>query len=153
MNNYFFDSSALVKRYVTEAGSGWVSSLINPTTGNHIFIMRIAAVEVVSAIVRRQRAGNLSVSDMSASLTRFRSELATIYLPVEVSQNLVSNAMALAESHALRGYDAVQLTAALEVYSEHRLAGLTLPTFISADAALNTAAVAEGLSVDNPNVH
>lgn len=31
MSVYFLDSSALVKRYVAEIGSGWVVSLCNPT--------------------------------------------------------------------------------------------------------------------------
>ena len=61
--------------------------------------------------------------------------------------------MLLAETHALRGYDAVQLAAALEVYRERRRAGLPTPTFISADIGLNTAATAEGLTVDDPNTH
>lgn len=30
MADYFFDSSALVKRYVRESGSGWVTSLFDP---------------------------------------------------------------------------------------------------------------------------
>ncbi|MGO9469479.1 MAG: hypothetical protein ACLQIB_44780 [Isosphaeraceae bacterium] len=48
----------------------------------------------------------------------------------------------------MRGYDAVQLAAALQVHSQ--IPSLTL---LSADADLNAAAVAEGLSVDDPNNH
>jgi hypothetical protein len=60
----------------------------------------------------------------------------------------VDRAAALARTHALPGYDAVQLAAALEV---HALApSLTL---LSADAGLSAAAAAEGLSVDDPNHH
>jgi predicted nucleic acid-binding protein len=46
---YFLDSSALIKRYVTETGSAWVTNLIEPTSGNRIYVARITAVEVVSA--------------------------------------------------------------------------------------------------------
>jgi len=150
---YFFDSSALVKRYVTETGTIWVSTLIDPSVGNRTFIARITAVEVVSAIKRRERAGNLSATDMTASLIKFRQELTTIYLPIEVNQNLILHATSLVETHALRGYDAVQLAAALEVYSQRQFAGLSRPTFVSADSSLNRAAQAEGLTVDDPNVH
>ena len=153
MDIYFFDSSALVKRYVIETGTAWVSALIDPLVGNRIFIVRITAVEVVSAIKRRARAGNLSAIDMTTSLTKFRQELSTIYLPIEVSQNLILRAMSLVETHALRGYDAVQLAAALEVFSQRQAAGLSAPNFISADAVLNRSAQAEGLEVDDPNVH
>ena len=54
MASYFFDSSALVKRYVNEAGTDWVTSLIDPATGHEIFLARISGVEVVSAIKRRE---------------------------------------------------------------------------------------------------
>jgi predicted nucleic acid-binding protein len=61
--------------------------------------------------------------------------------------------MRLAETHALRGYDALQLASALEVNAG--LVGRSLPplTFISADRELNNVASAEGLGVDDPNLH
>lgn len=153
MGDYFFDTSALVKRYVTEHGSAWVSKLVDPAEGHSIFIARITYVEVVSAIARRNRAGHLSVADMNASLNGFRHELSAVYSPVEISQGLITRAMSLAEKHALRGYDAVQLAAGLEVYDELHSAGLSLPTLVSADTALNDAATIEGLNVDDPNNH
>ena len=54
---YFFDSSALVKRYVAEIGSTWIESLIDPQTGNRLIIARITWVEVLSALARLQREG------------------------------------------------------------------------------------------------
>jgi hypothetical protein len=59
--------------------------------------------------------------------------------------------MDLAERHALRGYDAIQLGAALAVNDGCRATGLSL-TIICADDELNAAA-AEGLAVENPNRH
>ena len=61
-------------------------------------------------------------------------------------------AMSLAEAHRLRGYDAVQLAAALQVLVACSALGAPL-TFVSADANLNAAAAAEGLTVDNPVLH
>jgi predicted nucleic acid-binding protein len=150
---YFLDSSALIKRYVTETGSVWVTNLIEPATGNRIFIARITAVEVVSAIKRRERSGNLNATDANASLTQFRRELASNYRSVDISAKLISRAMNLAETHALRGYDAVQLAAALEIYDQSQSVGLSSPKLICADLALNVAAVAEGLRIGDPNDH
>ena len=59
--------------------------------------------------------------------------------------------MSLAEAHHLRGYDAVQL-AVLFRYGSHVEKGSAL-IFVSADANLNVAASAEGLTVDNPTLH
>jgi hypothetical protein len=61
--------------------------------------------------------------------------------------------MSLAETHALRGYDAVQCAAALVVHTYRQVLGMPTLAFVSADGALNTAAVAEGLIVDDPNAH
>lgn len=153
MDIYFLDSSALIKRYVTETGSAWVTNLIEPTSGNRIYVARITAVEVVSAIKRRERSGNLNANDAIVSLTRFRREIVGNYRSVDISARLISRAMNLAEAHALRGYDAVQLAAALEINDQSQSLGWSSPMLICADLALNIAAVAEGLSVDDPNGH
>jgi hypothetical protein len=61
--------------------------------------------------------------------------------------------MGFAETYALRGYDAVQLAAAVEIHTRGEILGLSVLTLISADEDLNVAAAAEGLSVENPNSH
>ena len=52
---YFFDTSALVKRYVHETGSAWVGQVTDPKSGNKIYITRITGVEVVSALMKKAR--------------------------------------------------------------------------------------------------
>lgn len=150
---YFFDSSAIVKRYVSETGTTWVTSLADPAAGNRIYLALIIGVEIVSAFTRRRRGGSLSATDLVVAMSDFRNDFANLYLTVEINEALVKHAMTLAETHALCGYDAVQLAAALEIYDERLSLGLSLPQFISADAALNAAAVLEGLMVDEPNLH
>jgi hypothetical protein len=61
--------------------------------------------------------------------------------------------MLLAEKHGLRGYDAMQLAASLEVHVRYVAAGLPAVTCVSADTELNAAAIAEGLPIDDPNAH
>ena len=60
--------------------------------------------------------------------------------------------MLLAQRHGLRGYDAVQLASAMEVSA---LAQQFQSPFIlvAADKELNAAAAAEGVQVENPNLH
>ncbi|MHB1558324.1 MAG: hypothetical protein ACYC61_12760 [Isosphaeraceae bacterium] len=53
----------------------------------------------------------------------------------------------------LRADDAVQLAAALEVHRIYHTGGLGPVTLISADQALNDAATAERLTVDDPRSH
>ena len=110
--------------------------------------MRIALVEMVAAVTRRERGGHISAQAAASALADFQYDFAHQYFVVEVTATLVDQAASLARTHALRGYDAVQLAAALEVHAQ--APPLTL---LSADANLNTAAAAEGLLVDDPNSH
>jgi uncharacterized protein len=61
--------------------------------------------------------------------------------------------MLSARAHGLRAYDAVQLAAALEVNRSHQTGGSGPVTLVSAADALNAAATAEGLTVEDPNAH
>ena len=149
----FFDSSALVKRYIAETGSAWIQALTASASGNQLYVARITGAEMIAAITRRWRSGATSPSDAAAALAAFRADFNVAYFSMDVSARLVAHAMDLAEAHGLRGYDAVQLAAALELRDRCRAAGVPDPLLVGADGGLNAAAVAEGLSVDDPNGH
>jgi uncharacterized protein len=108
---------------------------------------------MIAAITRRERGGSLTPADASAARADFRADLANEYQVVEMSPALANQAMALAEEHGLRGYDAIQLAAALEVNVVRLGEGLPPVILLSADAELNAAAATAGLIVDNPNEH
>jgi predicted nucleic acid-binding protein len=150
---YFTDTSALAKRYIIERGSGWVQSLLDPASGSVVFMVRVAAVELVAAITRRERSGSLPPADAASARSLFLRDLLAEYRVLEVTEPLGQRAIALVETHGLRGYDAVHLAAALEVNALLLAGGLPPLTLVSADAELNVAAAAEGLSVEDPNLH
>ncbi len=108
MPAYYLDSSALVKRYVAEIGTAWVTGLMDPAAGNLLYIARLTGVEVVSALARRLRSGSLSAVHAAAALTLFRADFRTRFHIVAIRAGLVNQAMRLAERHFLRAYDAVQ---------------------------------------------
>lgn len=153
MAAYFVDSSALVKRYVTETGTAWITALLDPATRNRIYVARITGAEVVSALVRKRRGGHLSAADATAAITRFRHDFANRFRAVEIGSTLVDEAMMLAEKHALRGYDAVQLAAALQAQRRRAARAIPALTLISADGGLTAAGAAEGFMTDDPNTH
>jgi predicted nucleic acid-binding protein len=152
MASFFFDSSGVVKRYVAEIGTAWVSSIMRPSSRNPLYLARLAGVEVISAIVRRTRTGSLSAAHAAAGLARFRAEFKTRFQIVGITVAVVKRAMTLAETHHLRAYDAVQLAAALQVHKRYQALGRPL-TLISADTDLNAAAITAGLLVEDPNSH
>ena len=129
----------------------WVLSLLKPSNENTIFIVRITAAEVVAALTRQNQTGNLTASELDKSIRRFKRSLQNRYAFVEISENLVNQAMILAENFGLRGYDSVQLAAALKIHQRRLALGLSSLTFVCADDKLNDAAKAEALAVENPN--
>ncbi|ARV62628.1 nucleic acid-binding protein [Nostocales cyanobacterium HT-58-2] len=151
MTVYFVDSSALVKRYISEIGSAWVVNLFDPVLDNEVFIAAITGVEIVAATTRRARSGSISVTDATALCNQFRSDLLSEYQVVEITENIINSAMALAEAWGLRGYDAVQLAAGCAVNALCITNGLPPVNFVSADNELNKAAASEGLMIENPN--
>lgn len=148
---YFIDSSALVKRYVSEVGSSWILSLFDPVLSNEVFIAAITGVEIVAAVTRRSRGGSITVADAQLLCNQLRNDLQTDYQIVEITENIIISAMILAQNHSLRGYDAIQLAAGLGVNELAIANGLPSVTFISADNELNLAASSEGLVIENPN--
>ncbi|MBL8189366.1 MAG: type II toxin-antitoxin system VapC family toxin [Acidobacteria bacterium] len=153
MATYFFGSSALVKYYINEVGSGWVESLINANPPNDIVIAQITGVEVVAAVSRRVRAGMTSAADASTAINAFRNDFQAKYIVAPLTNLLFDAAMNLAELHQLRSYDAMQLAVAVDFEAEMTAVGIGPLTLISADVELNQAAQAEGLLTDDPNQH
>jgi predicted nucleic acid-binding protein len=152
MAAFFLDASAVVKCYILEIGSTWTTSIVNPASGNLNHLAGITGPEVVSAIVRRQRSGSISGPDAALLLAEFRREFLGDYLLVDISPSLVAGAMNLAQTYGFRGSDAIQLAAAMEVAQRCQNIGMPF-TLLSADAELNAAAAAEGMTVDDPNNH
>jgi predicted nucleic acid-binding protein len=150
---YFCDSSAIVKCYVQEQGSAWMVALLDAAAVHHLYLARTTGVEVIAAMRRRARHDDIAATDVAAALAQFRQDLSGLYRIIEITPALVTRAMALAETYALRGYDAVQLAAAVEVRARGDTLGLPVLTLVSADEEFNVAARAQGLEVEDPNMH
>ena len=135
-----------------ETGSAWVIGLTDKQAQNPIYIAGITVVEITAAMARRVRGRTLAPADAAQSLANFRYDLTTQYVVIDLLPKILTHAAGLAEAYALRGYDAVQLAAALALQIA-RQAGISAITFLSADQELNAAAIQEGLAVDDPNNH
>lgn len=152
MADYYLDSSALLKRYVAEVGTAWLTSLIRPP-GTVVFVSLVTPVEMVAAVTRRARNRSVSAADARAACQAIEEDVLTEYSLVQLTRGVVAQAVRLAVMHGLRGYDAIQLASALEANDRLVSSGLAPLTFICADQELNTVASAEGLTVDDPNNH
>ncbi len=152
MANFFLDSSGVVKRYVLETGSEWVSRISDPDSGNTIVIVRITIAEVVAAFWRKVREGAIPPQEAKTLTEEFTEHVRTQYFVLEVTPEVINEAVRLIEQHKLRGYDAVQLASAILLHRRRQQLGLTSLIFVSADEDLLADAQAEGLVTENPNL-
>ncbi|MFN8511395.1 MAG: type II toxin-antitoxin system VapC family toxin [Thermomicrobiales bacterium] len=152
MSHYFLDSSALLKRYVVEPGSRWIRALTSPAVGHELFVAAIVRVEAVSALARRRREGRLSALGARNLRLLIERQIGRCIV-AEANDAVLQRACDLLERHALRAYDAVQLASALESNDRLQARALAPITFVSADQRLLAAASAEGLAVEDPNLH
>ena len=126
-----------------------MQALSDPGAGNTICVARITGPEMIAAFFRKVP-NELSGPEAARAAQNFRTDFENQYRIVEITPVIATSAMTLAERHRLRGYDAVQLAAALYTRNAEELVSLT---FVSADIVLNTAAQTEGLAIDDPNNH
>jgi predicted nucleic acid-binding protein len=136
----YADASALVKRYVSEAGSAEIIALTNQAVA--VATAVISRAEVAAALARSVRQGVLQESGGRRAQRKFARDWPDI-VRVPVTEALVLRAESTAWEYGLRGYDAVQLAAAL-TWRESIGVDVTLATF---DRQLWEAAPDAGLQV------
>jgi len=152
LRHLYFDTSALVKYYITEAGSRWVQMLVR-NKKTIVLTSALTRIEGVCTFARRRRERMLSEDDLTQVCTIFNYDLAHRYVLAEADPAILSSAQQLALRYPLRAYDAVQLATA--EFSNEQLVQARKPplTFVCADDRLLAIAQAEGLLVENPNHH
>lgn len=121
----YLDASALVKRYVAEAGSTAVGRLIEESDVAGTAL--ISRAEVAAALARAVRVHALSAEAAEAALQVFRVQWPDL-ARVQITETLVAKADNMAWDHGLRGYDAVHLAAAA-IWQETLGEPITLATF------------------------
>jgi predicted nucleic acid-binding protein len=72
---------------------------------------------------------------------------------VEIDAGVCQHAAQLAKTHALRGYDSVQLACSLKAHQLLLQSSGIGVTFLTADKTLLRAGKAEGMLADDPNQH
>ena len=148
----YFDSSALVKRYIDEVGSSWVQNWCNQPMYT-VAIAEIGFVEIAAAFARKLRGGYITQQAYQVARADLDNDIQNQYAAVSLDRLLINVAIELTARHQLRGYDAVHLASALRLNQALTSAKLPSLHFISADNDLLAAAEAEGLLTDNPNDH
>ena len=137
----YFDTSALVKRYVDEAGRREVLQLLR----RHQCVTSVVLpLEFRSALRRRTTDGSLDARRIPEILKRFAADR-EFWALIEVTSEVLQAAEKLVAGHPLRTLDAIHLASA-ELFAD-RLAGAEL-AFVSADARQTAVAAAIGMATE-----
>ncbi len=134
----YVDTSTLLKLLVEEDGSDLAALIWD--RANALTSAALVSVEARAAVAAAVRGHRLT----PAQHRRAKSDLVALVDElniVEITEDLIAQASDLAESEALRGYDAVHLAAALTVHAD---------VLTSSDTNLCEAAQRRGLHVANP---
>ena len=105
----YLDTSAWLKLYVDERGTQEVVEAVR--SAELVAISQIAYAEARAALARVLREKRTTKAEHRRRVAALDADYAEV-LKVEVSQDLIKQAGELAESHALRGFDAIQLASA-----------------------------------------
>jgi predicted nucleic acid-binding protein len=151
MDFYFFDSSAIVKNYVAENGSDWVKATLNAPDINIIYAVSISKVEVVSALMRRVNNKSITAKDAVRASDEFKFSFSNEFRVVDIDSEIIESAVSIAEEFFIRGYDSIQLSAALRVSDFLNSLEIGSLILVSSDQELNTAAQAFGIVVVDPS--
>jgi predicted nucleic acid-binding protein len=109
-----FDSSALVKLFILEAGTAEMIRFYEPLSSPEKFISELASIEVRSAIRRRERANHFSADEAELLLRSLESELAAARI-IPVNRAIFQKAHAAIDRHKLKSLDSIQLASALDL--------------------------------------
>jgi len=136
----FWDSSSLLALVIEEKRSQACRRLTR--FDPEIAVWALTRTEIVSAIRRRERAGNLTRAEAGSGLRRLE-RMAEHWLEVDALALVRSRAERLLATHPLKAANAIQLGAAL-VLSKENPRGKPL---VTSDQHLSEAADAEGFDV------
>ena len=142
MTHYFFDSSALIKRYHPEKGSDKVNKIMD--SEDYLMISSVGMVEFCSAINRKKNQRKITQEDFEFAIWQFFNDVRTRFFVVGLEGYRIAIANDMVFKHNITSFDAVQLASCIHVGISGDI------VFVSADKDLLEAAKSEGLKVLNP---
>ena len=134
----YFDTSAFIKILINEPGTEAVRHLWS--TADDVASVRLIGVEARSALAAATRAQRLTVRQHRTAKLELQELLDQLNI-VDITEDLAATAGALAETQALRAYDAVHLAAALAIGAD---------VMVTSDTDLGHAAPRVGLHLADP---
>lgn len=142
----FFDTSALVKAYVTEPGSDVVKELIDRFRGS-LWLSDIVALEVLTTFAWKTRDRRLRPSAYARARADFFKDFPRVFNRARVDEVVMVTAVRLGDAHrrmSVGAMDLLHVATALHADTDDEL------TIVCADRAMRNLAAAAGFGVFNP---
>ena len=152
MYYFYFDASALVKRYTEEIGSDNVDFIFANVPLNQLVCLNFGAAEVFWICVRKRNDRRITPHEFSQAIGHLNREVIANYsdlTTLPVHKLLVWASVNLIETYAINSTDAIVLRSALDLVISLRNVGDEL-VLVASDQRLLRAARAEGLLCFNP---
>jgi hypothetical protein len=134
----FFDSSAFAKRFVDEDGSDAVEALC--AKASELALSILCVPEIISALNRRQREGNLSPEMYQVAKHVLADEVADVAI-VNILPEVVTDAIAIMETNPVRAMDALHIACALRCHADLFVTSDTNQLKAAGNAGLQTTRV------------
>jgi len=137
---FFFDTSALVKRYIAETGSEKVDDLFK--TASQIIISPVTKIEAYSTLNRLKSENAVSEEDYSKLNEEIQYDF-RYFKVLSFNQEIEAQSIYLIEKHQLKTLDSIQLASCLSQKD-------FVDSFIVSDKRLKQAAENEKLNLIGP---
>lgn len=132
----FFDTSAFVKRYISESGTDIVLEWCDRAT--EIGLSGIALPEIISAFCRVHREARITDTQYRQLKSLLLADIEDAAL-CDLTPAVLAHAVSSLETNVLRGMDAIHIGSALALQAD---------VFVSADTRQLDAAARAGLHVE-----
>lgn len=113
--NLFFDTSALIKRYIDEKESASIESLFNDVEG--VYVSTITLIECISTIKRLLKERIITKGEYDIVKNEIENDFQFFYI-IQLSEEVQEAAIRLIEDYQLKTLDSIQYASALVMQTE-----------------------------------
>lgn len=117
---FYLDSSALLKRYRTEKGTGVVDAIYDNRSDEHFLVTsQLTCVEVESVAARARKAGLLNIRAYGALLASFARDISEGVRVIPIDHEALVGAAESVREVPLRSLDAIHYSVVKRMHRRH----------------------------------
>jgi len=139
--NIYFDTSALIKKYIEENGSQNVDKLF--LSADQVLVSAISEIESMSTLKRLLVEKEISDNDFDLIKNEIKTDF-SFFSIIGLDSDIIETSIEIIGKYQLKSLDSIQLGSALCNKDQ-------IEYFISCDTKLLKAAQKEGFKIINPN--